>query len=60
MNITDRADITASRILDLWDQGKGTFEIASELGCHESVVANYLARLTGETEPAPQWIRRSA
>ena len=39
-------------ILNLWESGKDTYDIARELGVHESVVYNALARLTGETEAA--------
>lgn len=60
MNAADRTHIARAQILNRWNEGKDTFEIASELGCHESVVANYLARLTGETESAADKRRRSA
>jgi hypothetical protein len=47
-----------SRILDMWDSGTGTYDIAKSIGCHESEVYNMLARLAGETEEATAFKRR--
>jgi hypothetical protein len=44
---------TRSRILDLWDEGKDTFDIALILfgdRRREAEVYNTIARLSGETE----------
>jgi DNA-binding CsgD family transcriptional regulator len=35
-------------ILDLWNNGKDTYDIARELGVHESVIYNELSRLNGD------------
>ena len=40
--------------------GADTMAIAEALAVHESVAANLLARLKGETEPHPRAVNRSA
>lgn len=40
--------------------GPDTMAIAEALAVHESVAANLLARLNGETEPHPRAVNRSA
>jgi DNA-binding NarL/FixJ family response regulator len=59
MNTPDATDITRIRILNLWDEGKDTYDIAQEIGCSESVVANHLARLFGKTQPHPKFVSES-
>jgi hypothetical protein len=45
--------VDTKRMLDLWDAGNDTHDIAFILGVeHESVVYNALARLSGEVMPA--------
>jgi DNA-binding NarL/FixJ family response regulator len=59
MNTPDATDIMRCRILNLWDEGKDTYDIAQEIGCSESVVANHLARLFGKTQPHPKFVSES-
>jgi transposase len=60
MKLDDRLDISRSQILNLWNEGKDTSDIAAIIGVHESVIYNALAKMNGKTLPAPEKRRRSA
>lgn len=60
MKLDDRLDISRARILNLWNSGHDTSDIAEIIGVHESVIYNALAKMSGKTLPAPEKRRRSA